>query len=98
MNATGKNESLGIQRRSNGGVKRMKKGKNTAITQAMAKLEMTQQDLATASGLHLTNINAIVNGSHPKVDNAIRVSRALETTVEKLWGHMVTERTKEDST
>lgn len=84
MIATGENVSLVTK--SNDGAGPMKKGRNIAITQQMAKLEMTQSELARKSKLHLTNINAIVNGTRPRVDNAIRVARALETTAEKLWG------------
>ena len=91
MNKTEQNVSLADK--TNDGVGNVKKGKNTRITQQMAKLEMTQTELAKRSGLHLTNVNAIVNGSRPNVDTAIKIARALNKSVEELWGNQ--DNTKE---
>lgn len=90
MNALGQNVSLVAK--TDDGVGDVKKGKNTAITQAMARREMTQTDLAEVTGIHLTTINAVVNGTVPRADNAIRIARALKVSVEELWGHMVVVR------
>ena len=74
----------------------MKKGKNTAITQAMAKFELNQVNLAEKTELHLTHINAVVNGAIPKMESAFRIARVLECTVDELFGHLIKWMPKED--
>lgn len=69
----------------NDGVEDVKK-KNKNIAKAMVDADMTQAKLAEATGMHLTNINAIVNGTRPRVDTALKIAKALNTTVEALWG------------
>lgn len=87
MSITGKNESLVMQ--TNDGVDDMKKKRNKAIYDALFEADMSQTKLAELTGMHLTHINAIVNGSRPNVDTAIRIARALSKTVEELWGDEV---------
>lgn len=85
---TGKNVSLDTRftaGKFNDGADDMKK-KNKAILNAMIDADMTQTKLAEVTGLHLTNVNAIVNGTRPRVDTALKIAKALNTTVEALWG------------
>lgn len=80
----GKNQSLDTER-FNDGVDDVKK-KNKAIMHALIEADMTQTQLAEKAEMHLTHINSIVNGTLPRVDTAIKIARALGTTVEALWG------------
>lgn len=51
----------------------------------------TQQQLANSIGVKREYINRIIHGGVkiPGVNLAIKISRALNTTVEKLWGDFV---------
>jgi DNA-binding XRE family transcriptional regulator len=68
------------------GVDDVKKQKNKALLIAMVNADMTQTKLAEVTEMHLTNINAIVNGTRPKLDTALKIAKVLNTTVEALWG------------
>lgn len=63
-----------------------KKQAKKELIDALWAARMSQTDLANETKMHLTHINAIVHGSRPNVDTAIKIARALGTTVEALWG------------
>ena len=57
---------------------------------ALARKRWSERDLANAVASQQPRINEIKNGrSWPMVPLAIRIARALDTTVEELWGNVV---------
>lgn len=56
------------------GIRKLRRMKNMRI-----------EDLADASGVPASTISDIEHGAEPRVGTAIRLARALSTTVESLW-------------
>ena len=46
---------------------------------------MTLEDLSAASGIPISTLSDIERGAEPRVSTAIRIAKALKTTVEQLW-------------
>lgn len=92
MVITGKNESLDcISYAFDDGVEEVAKQKNKALQKVMIDAELTQTSLAELAGLHLTNVNGVVNGSLPHLRTAQKIVRALNSTgkvnvtIDELW-------------
>jgi putative transcriptional regulator len=65
----------------------MSQSKDTrqTIKELRAKLGLTQFQLAVKSGVNLSTVVNAENGKRiPDVDNAIKIARALDTTVENI--------------
>lgn len=59
----------------------------------------SQRELAQMVGITSGAMSAIERGVHlPVADTAIRIARALDTTVEELWGDGVEDSCKKDGT
>ena len=88
---TGENESLDHE--FNDGVDEMPKYPNKELKKAMIDADFTQTTLAEAIGIHVSNVNAIVNGTKPKLETAQRIVRALnkrlrdelKVSIDYLW-------------
>lgn len=58
-----------------------------AIAAAIAREPgLKQRDLAAAMGLSSGDLSRYVAGTIPRAETAVRIARALNTTVEAIWG------------
>ena len=58
------------------------------LTAAMARLGMSQQDLAAASGVHFVTINRILRGhNEPKFDICEKLAKAVGIDPPKIFSH-----------
>ena len=56
------------------------------IAEFLKKRKWNQRRLAKASGLDPAHINKVIrNTADPRVGTALRIAKALGTTVEELW-------------
>jgi len=59
---------------------------NRELRKARDKAGMTLEDVADAAGISLRSYQRIEAGERwPRVDEALKIAAALETTVEGLW-------------
>ena len=61
--------------------------KNTKLESARAAKKLTQEQMATKAAVSLRAYKAYESGDRiPRADVAIRIARAVESTVEELFG------------
>lgn len=53
------------------------------------KAGLTQQDLAKQAGVYQSAVSRVENGTQPSLVNALKLCRALNTSVEEVFGHFV---------
>ena len=56
-----------------------------SVKQVRLRRKMTLEDLSAASGIPISTLSDIERGAEPRVSTAIRIAKALKTTVEQLW-------------
>lgn len=49
-------------------------------------MDMKQVDLAKQTGIATATINRYVKGKVPTLENALKISEALEVHVDEIWG------------
>lgn len=64
----------------------MKNTKNKILCEARQRAGITQKELADHVGIAEVSYQRIEYGQRPSLRTAIRIARALDTTVETLWG------------
>lgn len=64
----------------------MKNTKNKILREARQRAGITQKELADHVGIAEASYQRIEYGQRPSLRTAIRIARALDTTVETLWG------------
>ena len=64
----------------------MKNKKNKILREARQRAGITQKELADHIGIAEVSYQRIEYGQRPSLRTAIRIARALDTTVETLWG------------
>lgn len=55
------------------------------IKKVRLRRKMTLEDLSAASGIPISTLSDIERGAEPRVSTAIRIAKALKTSVEQLW-------------
>lgn len=62
----------------------------TPLKRLLFERQMTITALAEQSGVSYANLSLVVAGKRvPTLENALRIARALDTTIEELWGYVI---------
>lgn len=63
----------------------MKRVIRNEVKAVRRKQNMTLEELAAVCGISTSTLSDIEHGAEPRVGNAIRLARALGTSVEEIW-------------